>query len=340
VLAVLNTVASYAWLAINTAAVLRGPEVELVSDSLYLEISRDATGNYSQEVSFDSSVALKGITGANKELSLVTYGTVPAEGALLIDRTQVDLENAHLYGTAQGTYNGSGIRFYEPVDSEIGGGKENLLDVTDKISYGQSILGYYVVEEKACDAVATTDEEFYYVKTSKSNGNSDYSCIGNFEVGEALANRLYWGYSASQREEFAEPDNIINVVSMDTPTEEYSLKKTVYLRGAYGTGNAKDLRVSSVEVGGRRNYLTDAIRIMFVATSSKGGTVTTIYSHRDPAAFNGALFENLYGDGREVVTVDMYIYFDGRDEDAHNNAGLLSAQAIDVHFAIDDHIYN
>lgn len=337
VLAVLNSAASYAWLAINTAARLRGVEIELVSDSLYLEISQDATENYGKEISFNSSLYLADIT---REISLVSYGKVSEEGALLINRTQVDQENAYLYASAGGAYIGGNTRFYLPSDSEIGGGKVNFVDVTDTISHGQSIIGYYVIDEIAYDTVATTDTDLYYVKTGRGNGKYDYTCIGSFKVGEALANRLYWGYSSSEREELAEPDNILNVVSMDTPTEEYSLKKTVYLRGAVGTGDAKDLRISSVNVGGRENYLTGAIRIMFVATSTKGRAVTTFYNHRSQDAFDGALFDNIYGNGLEVVTIDIYIYFDGRDEGAHNNADLLSSQTVDVHFAIDDHAYN
>lgn len=339
VLAVLNSAASYAWLALNTAARLRGVEVELVSDSLYLEISQSATDYYGKEVSFNSSLVLSDITS---EISLVTYGTVPESGALRISRTQVDLTNARSYGgDAYGKYVGGNTRFYLPSESVIGDGDVNFVDVTDKVSRGQSIIGYYVIEEIIEDVKAATDEEFYYVKTSRGNGSFDYSCLGYFEVGEALANRLYWGYAESKTEEFAEPDNILNVVSMDTPTEEYSLKRTVYLRGAYGTGDAKDLKISSVEIGGRENFLTGAIRIMFIASSSSGETVTVFYNHREPpSAFNGALFDSLSGDGREVVTVDMYIYFDGKDDGAHNNAGLLSAQTVNVHFAIDDHEYN
>lgn len=339
VLAVLNSAASYAWLALNTAARLRGVEVELVSDSLYLEISQDATDYYGKEVSFNSSLVLSDITS---EISLVTYGKVPEEGALRIDRTQVDLTNATDFGGDRyGKYNGGNTRFYLPSKSDIGEGDFNFVDVTEKISDGQSIIGYYVIEEIAQDTAAVTDQDFYYVKTSRDNGeNYDYSCIGEFEVGEALANRLYWGYAESEREEFAEPDNILNVVSMDTPKEDYSLKRTVFLRGAYGTGDAKDLKISSVEIGGRENYLTGAIRVMFIATSSNGGTVTTFYNNRSPQAFDGALFDHLSGDGREVIKVDIYVYFDGKDDGAHNNAGLLSAQTVSVHFTIEDHDYN
>ena len=337
-LAVLNSAASYAWLAINTAARLRGVEVELVSDSLYLEISQSATDYYGKEVSFNSSLVLSDITS---EIALVSYGTVPEDGALRISRTQVDLTNAKNFGGNEfGVYVGGNARFYLPSESKIGEGDVNFVDVTGKVSRGQSIIGYYVIEEVAQDVTAMTDEDFYYVKTSRGKENYDYSCLGEFKVGEALANRLYWGYAESKREESAEPDNILNVVSMDTPTEEYSLKRTVYLRGAYGTVDAKDLKISSVEIGGRENYLTGAIRVMFIATSSNGGTVTTFYNNRSPQAFDGALFESLYGNGREVITVEMYIYFDGKDDGAHNNAGLLSAQTVNVHFAIGDHGYN
>ena len=46
VLAALTATASYAWLAMNTEARLGGFEVELESDSIYLEISAEAEENY------------------------------------------------------------------------------------------------------------------------------------------------------------------------------------------------------------------------------------------------------------------------------------------------------
>ncbi len=352
VLAVLTSTASYAWLAINTAARLRGFEVELTSDSLYLEISQDAEEGYDTEVSFDrATYSLRG-DGSTHEISLVSYGQVPLDGAIKIYKTQVDLSNADLYGSDEGTYIGGGRRFYQLSSSDIADGMYNFIDVTGDLEEGDSIIGYYVVDvsgdtyQKAQD---DTDpdyvkndlgEDLYYVKTDRGDGHVDYSCIGSFDLGETLAGRKYWGYATSTKDQKPEPNNIMNVVSMDTPTEEYCLKKTVYIRGAANTGDMKNLRISSIEIGGRSNYLTNAIRIMFVASSTKGHTVTTLYNHRTPNGFDEKLFDSIDGDGRELITVDIYIYFDGKDEGAHNNAGFLSTQTVDVHFTVGDQQYN
>ena len=350
VLAVVTSTASYAWLAINTMARLRGFEVGLTSDSLYLEISQDATEDYGTKVSFDRTTYLS--SSATHEIYLVAYGQVPEEGAMKIYRTQVDLSNAGLYGTDEGTYIDGERRFYQPSGSDIAGGMYNFVDITGDLEEGDSIIGYYVIDmsedtyPKAMDDADpdyvknALGEDLYYVMTDRGDGHFDYSSIGSFEPEETLAGRLYWGYAVSTEDQSSEPDNIMNVVSMDVPTDEYCLKRTVYLRGASGTNDARDLEISSIEIGGRTNFLTGAMRIMFVVTSDRGRSVTTMYNHRKPEEFDGRLFDEIFGDRKETVTVDIYIYFDGRDEGAYNNADFITSQTVDVHFSISDHRYN
>ena len=55
-IAVLTATASYAWLAMSTTARMKGFEVELESDSLYLEISEYSDREYGNSVSFDRVV--------------------------------------------------------------------------------------------------------------------------------------------------------------------------------------------------------------------------------------------------------------------------------------------
>ena len=55
------------------------------------------------------------------------------------------------------------------------------------------------------------------------------------------------------------------------------------------------------------------------------------------------LFAKLLGDEAEVVTVEMYVYFDGMDASvvtATGAAGVLNGQSISVKFTIDEHTYN
>jgi hypothetical protein len=42
----------------------------------------------------------------------------------------------------------------------------------------------------------------------------------------------------------------------------------------------------------------------------------------------------------EVVTVDMYVFFDGTDEDAYDQGGVLTRNDVIVKFAVDGHDYN
>ena len=104
--------------------------------------------------------------------------------------------------------------------------------------------------------------------------------------------------------------------------------------------DAKNLRISDIRIDGREHYLTKAIRIMFVATSGKGETVTRFYSHREPENFNRFLFSDIMGDEKEIITVDMYVFFDGTDVDAYVQDGIITKNDITVKFEINDHDYN
>lgn len=334
VLAVLASTASYAWLAMNTVARMRGFEVELESDSLYLEISDSDDKDYGKAVYFDSTTYYSDKN--THETYLVSYGQVRPEGGLLLYPTLLSSSTAPMYGDDDGKYNGGNTRFYLTSESVIGGGMENFIDVTENLHIGQSLIGYYVVHEGvATHPTSMVNDKFYYVKTERGDGSIDYSCIGKFDIGETIAGRRYWGYSTSKSIDDSQPNNIMNVVSLDTPSEEYCLKKTVYLRGARGSKDLANLRVSSVEVDGK-NYLTDAVRVLFVATSETGAVASTVYSHRTPSSFNGMLLGGVLGNEREIVRVDMYIYFDGKDEAACSTDGILTEQTVSVKFTVDD----
>lgn len=340
-LAIAMSTASYAWLAMNTAASFRGFEIACESDSLYLEISGDPASEFGKVVSFDA-VSYMSLDSSVHEVLLVSYGEVESIGALRIYPNEINTGNGEYFGAPNGKFDkSSNRRYYVRADSSIGKGKHNYIDVTDRLKDGQDIRGYYVIDDSAVTyPTALTSTDFYYVKTSNGKGGFDYSCIGTFKVGEKLAGRKYWGYAYSSEFDESQSHNAINVVSMDTPTKDYCLKRTVYIRGAAGTGDARDLGVVSVEVDGVRNYLTDAIRILFIAKSDTGKTVTKIYNHRDRETFNGLLFDEILGNENELVTVEMFIYFDGKDEDAHDNDGFLTSHKVSVSFGISDHIYN
>ena len=340
VLAVLSSTASYAWVAMNTAAGIRAFEVEAFCDSIYLQISDSPADGYDKKVSFSRQLFNFSPFDEPDSISLVSYGIVPEEGAMIIEATRLTEENASDYGDLIGRYIGGTRRFYSADASDITDGNDNYVDITDNLNYKDSLIGYYVIDEVAVHTNAES-EEYYYVKTQRDQKNSDYSCLGNgFSLGERLAGRMYWGYSESDTELTSGENNVINVVSMDVPKKEYSLKRTVYLRGAEKTVDTTNLRISKIEVEGKRNSLTDSLRIMFVASNSRG-KVIEFYSHRERANFEEIMLtDELLGNAGDIVTVDMYIYFDGRDEDARNTAEIINSHIVSVTFTVDDHEYN
>ena len=331
VLAALTATASYAWLAMNVSSRVRGIEVEALSSSIFLEISADEDAGYDTSISFDRVMYLD--DNNDERLSFVTYRRISQQGALRI--TAVKLTS--------GAYDGRG-QYFKAVKSDITGQNHSFVDITNTLSLGQSLDGFYTISRGSWYTVSNTGLYNYYYEQVRSDGTVDYVCIGTVPEGEILSGRLVWGYAKSDDLDDPQTENVINVVSLDVPPDvplgKYCLKETVYLRCAEGTLSAKNLRVDSVEIDGYKNYLTNAIRIMFVAKSSRGETVTKFYNHRNPENFDGSLFTSLIGDGEEVVTVDMYVFFDGTDEDAYDQGGILTRNDVIVKFAIDDHDYN
>lgn len=333
VLTALTATASYAWLAMNVSAGVRGIEVELLSDSLFLEISADPDAGYDTSVSFDR-VAFYSNNANDRDdkderLSFITYRSIPQYGAIRISAVML----------TGGEYKGNG-RYFKAVKSDITGVNNSYVDITDTLSLGDSLVGFFTIERDVYYTVSNTSLLNYYYEQKDSNDNViAYVCIGKVPEGETLAGRLVWGYAKSDELDDPQVDNVINVVSLDAPPEEYCLRKTVYLRCATETMEAKNLRVSSVEIEGR-NYLEDTVRIMFVAKTVRGETVTKFYSRREHEKFDGSLFESIMGDEQEVVAVDMYVFFDGSDEDAYDRGDAFTRSNVTVKFAIDDHDYN
>ncbi len=328
VLAVLTATASYAWLAMNVSAGFRGIEVEAIMDSLFLEISADRDTGYDTSISFDR-VMYRKATGDDEELSFVTYKRIAQTGALRITTKRL----------TSGEYDGSG-RYFKAVRSDITGGDRSFIDITDTLTIGQQLKGFYTINRGSWFLVSDSGEYDYYYEHVRENGTIDYVCIGKIPAGENLPGRLIWGYSKSDDLNDPQENNVINVVSIDVPPAGYCLFKTVYLRCANETVDAKNLRISDIKIDGRENYLTKTIRIMFVAKSDSGETVTKFYSYRNPEKFDGSLFYGIMGDEKEVVTVDMYIFFDGTDDDAYVQDEVLTRNDVIVKFAIDDHDYN
>ena len=156
-----------------------------------------------------------------------------------------------------------------------------------------------------------------------------------------------------------QPNRITGVIAdgkYDHSTTPYYLYDTFYIRMAAGSANATDLRISDVDILGSdaANSLTGAIRIIFVATSSvpveDGEQVTNTvihYNHRTGEFYNEngytdsqLIFESILGNNGEIVTVEMYVYYDGTDEAVATYDALdISGHKINVGFEIDKPYY-
>ena len=336
VLAVLTSTASYAWVAMNVSTRVRGIEVEALSDSVFLEISADADSGYDKNVTFDRIMYLD--DNHDMRLSFVTYGRISAQGAIRVTPYIITKSNASSFSHG-GKYDGNG-RFFKAVKSDITGDYDSFVDITETLTVGQSLIGYYGITRGSWYTVSNTNVYEYYYEHVRGNGTVDYICIGKVPEGERLANRMFWGYANSTELDESQGSNVINIVSLDVPPAKYALHERIHLRCAEGTVDAKNLSISSVKVEGYKNYLTDTIRIMFIAKTENGETVTRFYSHRNPDSIDGFLFSDIEGNMGEVVTVDMYVFFDGTDEDAYDQGGILTRNDVVVKFAVDGHDYN
>ncbi len=193
-------------------------------------------------------------------------------------------------------------------------------------------------------------DKTYYVKN-----NNDYVCIG---VPNTTGNTVkidgysYWGRAYSGQVDDPESTNTLNVVSAAIAENDYYLNKTFWIRQAEDTNHGKNLRVSDIKVTGAKNDLLPALRVLIVATSTISGVtektvVTTEYDADtkkfDGSADEGALFATLLGDAQETVEVQIYIYFDGKDDVSKNTtlaSGNLNGLSVSIEFAIDEHDYN
>ena len=216
------------------------------------------------------------------------------------------------------------------------------------LELGSELNGYYTLSniEDVTIAGATSDgSRVYYLK----NGD-DYSYIGTVPSGELLANYLYWGRAYSNDPAAVQENNTLNIINPngtdDDAVTNYYLHKTLYLRQAEGTNNATNLRIEDVRIGGAKNELSNALRVLFVAYSEHDEDTLVTYVY-DPANDNGAesevLFSTLLGNEAEKITVEVYIYFDGMDEDANNAqvaGAVLNGQTVEIEFAIDELDYN
>ena len=234
--------------------------------------------------------------------------------------------------------------------------------VVGGLDEGSHLEGYVTLDVQPESAPGAGN--LYWLK-SVDNENDQYSDYVSFVTAQDYAGTKlvpeqgYWyrGYSESLVTEYPNADGQsgrINGVINDTyPTDQstpYYLYTTYYLRMAQASNLASNLRINSVEVIGSEveNSLTNAVRVMLVVTSSIQDEVVRITynnrtgefmretkdgrQHTDTTLF----FERFLGDQEEVVTVEVYMYYDGTDEAVNTNYTLdFSGHTVNLEFGID-----
>lgn len=211
------------------------------------------------------------------------------------------------------------------------------------LNAGSRVKGLYTLQ--ATEISATTDRQVYLV-----NSDGDYIAFNAKTIaGTGLDGYWYTGYSENINPSLIDGDakNISGIIgNMNAKDSPYVLYDTIYLRMAEGAADAKNLVITNVDVQGSddANALTDAVRVIFIATSTNGGEIARILYNQETGKFtnlgtnvkNNLIDATLTGNTAEVITVDMYVYYDGTHSSVatHENL-LLSGHKISVGFEID-----
>lgn len=111
-------------------------------------------------------------------------------------------------------------------------------------------------------------------------------------------------------------NHTINVEKLtSTNFSDYVIKKTVYLTVAKGANNANNLSITPTFAKTGTNDQTDYTGVKVLVATSDGGfaTLTKDSTKTDIKGSNTALTDTT------VLTVDLYIYYDGKDSTVYSN---------------------
>ena len=233
---------------------------------------------------------------------------------------------------------------------------------------GSYLKGYYTFEpvlvDVAYDSVywlksVVDDNDEYpdyiaFVSASEYTGDKDLPADGYWYRGysESLNTTFDVDDQGNVTEADGQPGKINGVINGNHPNTDspYYLYTTYYLRMAESSNLASNLRINSIEVIGSEleNSLSDAVRVMLVVTSDLQDEVVRIIYNNGTGEFmretkdgrrhtdTKLFFERFLGDQEEVVTVEVYMYYDGTDEAVNTNYTLdFSGHTVNLEFGID-----
>lgn len=304
------------------------------------------------------------IEGAGITFNIVTTDTAAGDlfervGNNYIAKTLAQNESAYGYYTV--TQNGAcgtddtyspANKYYEHRDGNwyLAGGLDE----------GSHLEGYFTL---SVSPATVAPSSVYYLKSAAS-ANDAYPDYIAFKTAAENSNKAnlpeqgYWYRGYSENIDLANPDgqsDRINGVIVDgkytNENTPYYLHTTYYLRMATASNLAENLRVNSIEVIGSENAnsLTDAVRVMLVVSSSvQKEEIRIVYNNgtgeftrddksgRITSGDTTLFYERFLGDTNEIVTVQVYLYYDGTDTVVNTNNDLdFSGHTVNIEFGID-----
>lgn len=186
---------------------------------------------------------------------------------------------------------------------------------------------------KPC-APALTDGEVAYLSTTsghKTVAGANITTAGVKVTSEATASAVtnwYTAFAAATSASTIDEDTVKQLTSFTG----YVIEKTVYLTVADGANNATNLTVTPTFA--QKASGTDITAAKVVVTTSDGGFAVLSSANNstkvDIKGGNTALTDST------VLTVKIYIYYDGNDTNVYtNNAANLAGATIDLAFDVE-----
>ncbi len=159
--AVLLSTASFAWFSMNTRVSAEGFKFEAVSDSMFLEISRDGTAwSTSVDMGYDDEVPLR----------LVTLGHLTS-GGLVISERLIEDEDKRYSSSDRTDYYMKVLSDTERSDTYEG---DNYIRINEKLRDASAVGGLYNFDKGEISFSVVTDSAL------KFNGSGDYyNKVGN-----------------------------------------------------------------------------------------------------------------------------------------------------------------
>lgn len=205
------------------------------------------------------------------------------------------------------------------------GGKGNTS--VDFAMSGDSTLVYPSrPAQSAAEAAYLTVAEGHY-KTDNSLISTAGVQVDNATKAATVTN---W-YTANATNANASTINTSTVKQLAT-FDNYVIRKTVYLTVAVGSNDANNLRVTPTIAQKGAGSDLSAVKVLVVTgsnyvilSSADNGTEKSLY-----ATSNQTITDST------VITVNIYIYYDGEDANVYtNNAAALTGATIDLAFNVD-----